>query len=109
MGATQGGGGRVLGAAAASQEDLYVAQVIAWIEKNKRSPAGSKSGVVTIRFVLDRRGSVQDVRLIRTSGSRLLDVAALDQIRTTQPFPRPGPDATWRMREFTFNIDYQHR
>lgn len=108
-GATQGGGGRLLGAAAASQEDLYVARVIAWIEQNKRSPARSATGLVTVRFILDRRGGVRDLRLIHSSSSRLLDLAALDQIRTTQPFPRPGAGATWRTREFTINIEYRRR
>jgi protein TonB len=108
-GATQGGGGRVLGVAAVSQEDLYAARVIAWVERNKRSPTGSGTGVVTLRFVLDRRGGVRDAQLVRSSGSRLLDRAALDQIRTTQPFPQPGPGTTWRTREFTLNIDYRRR
>ncbi len=109
VGATQGGGGRVLGAGATSQEDLYMARVIAWIEQNKRSPADTASGVATVRFVLDRRGSVRGVELVRTSGSRRLDQAALDQIRETQPFPRPAPNATWRTREFTLNIEYRRR
>lgn len=105
-GATQGGGARAIGAAAAPQQDVYAAQVLAWIERHKRHPGGLR-GVVTVQFQLDRQGRVHDLRLARSSGVRALDRAALDQIAAAQPFPRPPADAPWRMRAFTFNIDYR--
>lgn len=105
-GATQDGGGPTLGAAAAPQQDPYAAQVLAWVERHKRHPGGAR-GVVTVHFQLDRQGRVHGLRLTRSSGVRALDRAALDQISAAQPFPRPGPGATWRTRPFTFNIDYR--
>jgi protein TonB len=108
-GATQNGGGRVMGAAASRLEDDYAARVLAWVEQHKRAPSGGDHGVVTVQFLLDRRGTVRDLRLMRSSGSRGLDQAALDQIQNTQPFPRPEPGAAWRTRSFTLNIDYRVR
>lgn len=107
IGATQGGGGQRLGAAAAPDEDPYHAAILAWIERHKRPPGGRVIGIVTVHFVLDRMGAVHDIRLIRSSGSRALDLAALNQIRNTQPFPRPQPGTAWRTRPFTVHIDYR--
>lgn len=105
-GTTRGGGARTIGAAAATAEDLYAAQVLAWIERNKRHP-GRERGVVTISFELDRQGRTHRLRLVRSSGSRALDRATLDQIAATQPFPRPGAGAEWRLYPFTVNVDYR--
>lgn len=105
-GATQGGGGRSLGAAGAPTEDAYAARVLAWVERNKRHPGGRR-GVVIVRFDLDRRGMVRQLSLAETSGLSALDKAALDQIQATQPFPKPEPGATWRTRTFTIRIDYR--
>ncbi|WP_420478722.1 TonB family protein [Brevundimonas sp. FT23028] len=107
-GATQGGGGRVQGAAAAAQADPYFARVVSWIEQHKRHP-GDVAGSVTVRFRLDRGGRVAGLRLLRSSGVRALDRAALEQIRSTQPFPRPDPGVRWATREFTVNIEYRSR
>lgn len=107
-GATQDGGGQTLGAAAATDTDLYAAQVLAWIERHKRHPGGAQ-GVVTVTFRLDRQGRVHGLRLARSSGVRALDRSAMDQILATQPFPRPGAGARWVRREFTVNIDYRAR
>lgn len=107
-GATQGGGGRALGAAAAADTDVYFARVLAWIEQHKRHP-GDAQGVVTVSFRLDRRGRVSSPRVVRSSGVRALDRSALEQIMSTQPFPRPDAGARWASREFTVNIDYRTR
>jgi protein TonB len=107
-GATQGGGGQTLGAAAATDTDLHAAQVLAWIERHKRHPGGAQ-GVVTVTFRLDRQGRVHGLRLARSSGVRALDRSAMDQILATQPFPRPGAGVRWVRREFTVNIDYRAR
>ncbi|MDQ8028046.1 MAG: TonB family protein [Brevundimonas sp.] len=107
-GATQGGGGQTLGAAAAADTDVYFARVLAWIERHKRHP-GNAQGVVTVRFNVDRRGRVSGLRLVRSSGVRALDRSALDQITSTQPFPRPDAGAQWATRQFTVNIDYRTR
>lgn len=107
-GATRGGGGRALGAAAAPDTDAHAVEVIAWIERHKRHPGGAR-GVVTVGFQLDRRGRVHRLRLVRSSGVRGLDRSALDQITTTQPFPRPASGARWSRRDFTVNIDYRAR
>lgn len=42
-----------------------------------------------VRFVLSRSGSVRSVRLVRSSGSKKLDKAALSAVRRASPFPKP--------------------
>ena len=95
-GQDEGGGGRVLGASAAPSEDQYAARVIAWVERRKGSPGGGVSGVVVLRFVLDRQGRLRDAALVSVQGDRRVGPIALDTLRAAQPFPRPAADTTWR-------------
>lgn len=108
-GRTQGGGAGTLGATATPNEDRYAAEVIAWVEAHKGHAAGRATGVATIRFVLDRRGRVNDSAVFATSGDPSLDMLALDAIRNATPFPRAPATADWRTRTFLVRIDYRRR
>ncbi|WEK38489.1 MAG: TonB family protein [Candidatus Brevundimonas colombiensis] len=108
-GRTQGGGARTLGATATPDEDRYAARVIAWVEAHKGRAAGRSTGVATIRFVLNRRGGVDDSAVFATSGDPGLDALALDAIRNATPFPRAPRTADWRTRTFFVRIDYRRK
>lgn len=108
-GRTQGGGAGTLGATATLNEDRYAAEVIAWVEAHKGRAAGRATGVATIRFVLDRRGRVNDSAVFATSGDPILDTLALDAIRNATPFPRAPATANWRTRTFLVRIDYRRK
>lgn len=99
-----GGGG-----APTPREDLYAAEVIAWIERHKRHPGGGLKGVVEVTFVLDRSGKLRGARILRASGSAALDQTALTQLAAMQPFPTPAPGARWTRRDFAVAIDYRSR
>jgi periplasmic protein TonB len=106
---THGGGASTLGATATPDEDRYAARVIAWVEAHKGRAAGRATGVATIRFVLDRRGRVNDSGVFATSGDPSLDALALDAIRNATPFPRAPATADWRTRTFLVRIDYRRK
>jgi protein TonB len=108
-GATSGGGAPTAGARARSDEDLYAAAVLQWIERHKAHPGGGATGLVGVSVTLDRQGRLRRAVLTRPSGSPALDRAALSQLAAMQPFPRPAPGAGWARREFDVLIDYRIR
>jgi protein TonB len=46
-------------------------------------------GVVLLYFVIDRKGAVHDLRVLRSSGNLLLDGRSLRLLREAQPLPPP--------------------
>lgn len=106
-GATSGGGAPTAGARARSEEDLYAAAVLQWIERHKAHPGDESTGLVGVAITLDRQGRLRRAALTRPSGSPALDRAALSQLAAMQPFPRPAPGAGWARREFDVLIDYR--
>ncbi|MDB5570971.1 MAG: putative Protein TonB [Hyphomicrobiales bacterium] len=65
--------------------------VIAHLGKHKRYPAEARSrkqeGEAAVRFTMDRSGKVLKAAILRTSGSKALDAAALDLLDRAQPLP----------------------
>jgi protein TonB len=68
------------------QQDL-----IAQIERHKHFPSGAQghAGVVRVAFSIDETGRLISVRVAASSGSAILDDAAIDLIRRAQPFSPP--------------------
>jgi protein TonB len=108
-GRTEGGGAPTLGSAIQPMEDRYAAEVIAWVERHKRSPGGRLSGVAVLRFVLDRQGRLREAAVVSAEGDRRVGLIALDALESAEPFPRPPVDAAWRTREFHVRLDYRPR
>lgn len=69
----------------------YLALCRGLIEKNKNYPVmarkGRVEGTVTVSCVLARDGSIRQSGIVRTSGSTLLDNAALRAVRSVGQFP----------------------
>ncbi|HWV51689.1 energy transducer TonB [Pseudorhodoplanes sp.] len=64
--------------------------LLSHIARFRQYPAGAKAGqhgVTQLVFAMRRDGSVSEVWIRETSGSRLLDDAAADIIRRAQPLP----------------------
>ncbi|MBL7684758.1 MAG: energy transducer TonB [Deltaproteobacteria bacterium] len=61
------------------------------IERSKHYPAAARQqeieGVVTLRFQVSENGTVENLQLIKSSGSSLLDQEALSTVRRAVPFP----------------------
>jgi len=73
----------------------YAAMLVAWLERHKEYPRRAQlrrhEGIVMLYFVIDRTGRVSEYRVQVSSGSRLLDQAAITMLQRAQPLP-PMPD-----------------
>ena len=47
------------------------------------------SGKVVVAFVITEEGAVHSIRVIETSGFRILDKSAVETVRSVAPFPKP--------------------
>lgn len=86
----------------------WQSRVVAHINRNKRYPAGeSAQGTAAVRFTIDASGRVTSASLSRSSGSSVLDSAAVDIVRRASPVPAPPP-AEGR-RALTVPINFSRR
>jgi protein TonB len=75
----------VAGEAAGSE---YKRRLLAHIESFKHYPGGvSARGVVELVFEINRTGGVLGVWVVKSSGVGVLDTAAVDTVRRSQPVP----------------------
>lgn len=98
----------------ANINDAYVAQIRSYLESVKHYPTGKEArmqrprGEVQVWFVLDRGGSVKDTGIENSSGSLILDGAALSTVRGASYPPFPAEvypnEPTHR---FTVSLNYQ--
>lgn len=67
------------------------------LSKHKRYPGEARNrrieGVVTVAFTIDHEGRVTNVRILKGSGSPLLDNEALEMMARASPLPSPPEDA----------------
>jgi periplasmic protein TonB len=94
-------------------EEEYKAALRQAIEANKIYPRRAvrlrQQGEVKIGFTILRDGSIEDVRIIHSSGSNLLDKAtrnAVERINGQFPFPAELPREQWN---FTVPVNYALR
>lgn len=68
------------------------------LNKHKRYPSEARNrriqGVVTVTFSIDRTGHVTATRILKGSGSHLLDDEALDMLARASPLPAPPEDSS---------------
>jgi protein TonB len=71
----------------------WTSQLVARLERYKRYPVAAQArgehGVAQLAFSVDRNGRVHNARIVRSSGSALLDRATLALVRRAQPLPPP--------------------
>jgi protein TonB len=84
----------------------YPGKVVAKLRRALRYPSEARSrrlnGVVQVRFVVGSSGDVGSVGLASSSGSPILDDAALATVNRAAPFP-PIPEGSGR-RSWTFTV-----
>ncbi len=85
------------------------------IEEARRYPSWAKrrgiEGEVCIKFAILSNGLTQDIRIIRSSGSKVLDEEAVDTIGRASPFP-PVPEEIdspliWMEVSIVFTLKYE--
>ncbi|MGE0845771.1 MAG: TonB family protein [Flavobacteriaceae bacterium] len=83
----------------------YPGQVVRRLRSSLRYPAAARSarlkGEVHVSFVVAANGSAGSVRVVRSSGSPILDKAAMDTVRRASPFPSIPAAAGRRSWAFT--------
>ena len=75
----------------------------------KRAKRRGKQGRVSVSFIILRNGSIQNIRVVSSSGSSLLDNAALRAVKSISgklPFPKEIRKSQWI---FTVPVIYQFR
>lgn len=102
------GGARESGSAAVSN---YPGKVYAKLRRSLRYPSEARRkrirGEVHVRFTVSRSGGVASVRVARSSGSSLLDNAALETVRRAEPFPEIPANAGRSSWSFTVPLQFR--
>jgi protein TonB len=88
-------------------------ELVARLERYKRYPSEAQArgdqGVAQLAFSVDRSGGVHNARIVRSSGSSLLDRATLDLIARAQPLPAPPPEVRGAQIAILVPINYNLR
>lgn len=80
--------------------------VMAHLNRHKRYPGGGGRGTSSVAFTIDRRGRVLSARLIRSSGSAVLDREAVALTRRASPVPAPPPNVGGRSIVLTVPVRF---
>lgn len=87
--------------------------LVARLERYKRYPPEAQSrgehGVAQLAFRVDRSGGVHTPRIVRSSGSNLLDAATLALVERAAPLPPPPPELTGAQIAVVVPIQYNNR
>ena len=88
-------------------------QLVARLERYKRYPSEAQSrgeqGVAQLAFSVDRSGGVHNPRIVRSSGSSLLDEATLALVERAAPLPPPPPEISGAQIAIVVPIRYTMR
>jgi protein TonB len=78
------------------------------LERHKRYPpqAHGDKGAAELSFTLDRQGRILNSKIIKSSGSVILDQEALALLRRAQPLPTPPAEASSVQLSFVMPIRY---
>lgn len=66
----------------------YSSELFSFLRRRLVFPGSGQTGTVTVRFVLERSGAIQQLLVVGSSGSPELDQQALAIVRRAAPFPR---------------------
>jgi protein TonB len=70
---------------------------------------GGLAGTVEIAFAIDRKGALLSRHIARSSGSLVLDQAALALLARAAPFPAPPPGTDDEALRFTVPVVFSHK
>jgi protein TonB len=91
----------------------WKSQLVARLERYKQYPSQAQSrgeqGVAQLAFSVDRSGGVHHARIVRSSGSSLLDEATLALVERAAPLPLPPPEISGAQIAIVVPIRYNMR
>jgi TonB family protein len=83
----------------------YMARIQEMIKQRWKPPRGSESKRIVVHFVINRDGSLSNLRLMQTNGDTLANEAALGAVRNAAAFP-PLPVGSAPSIDIEFTFDY---
>ncbi|GAB5503855.1 MAG: hypothetical protein Pyrs2KO_25100 [Pyruvatibacter sp.] len=95
--------------AKASYARLLLTRLQRAIVYPRRAQRRDIQGVVRVEVVLAASGALKTVRLVGTSGSDILDDAAIQLVRRVAPFPAVPRDLSPSGQDFAFVAPIQYR
>jgi TonB family protein len=95
-------GARISGVDPSFTYDSYLTRMLARIETEWRRPTVQGTVEAVLHFVVDRDGTVRDLRVVETSGNRPFDLAAVRAVQNASPLP-PLPH-TYRKDSLGVNL-----
>ena len=86
-------------------------QLVAKLERSKRYPSEARGdqGIAQLAFSVDRQGGVHNARIVRSSGSSVLDHETLALVQRAQPLPPPPPEVSGAQIPILVPIRYNAR
>jgi periplasmic protein TonB len=84
-------------------------ELVAHLDRHKRYPPERvlKSAEIIVGFVLDRMGHVLSASIVKGSGDRAFDDAALTMVRRSDPVPQPPPAVADEGLSFTLPVIFR--
>jgi protein TonB len=65
----------------------YMGEIAKKLQRSKVNPRSTQTGTVLLRFTVDQQGEILSRAVLQSSGSKLLDDAALASLERAAPFP----------------------
>jgi protein TonB len=88
------------GHAKTSIVEAWKKKIVIQLMSNRAFPPGGQSGTAKVKFVIDRQGKLISRELVESSGSELLDAAAIRMVERAEPFPVPPAEVS----DLTFTV-----
>ena len=84
-------------------------ELVAHLDRHKRYPAGTppRTAEILVGFTIDRTGHVLRSEVVRSSGNRAFDDAALAMMRRSDPVPAPPPLVADESLSFTVPVRFR--
>lgn len=97
-------------AAAERRRAAWRQGLVAHLERHKRLPPGDRqaSADVVVGFSIDRHGKVLSVEIVKGSGDRQYDDAALAMVRRADPVPFPPDEVAGRGLSFRLPVSFRN-
>ena len=82
--------------------------LLARLAQFQRYPAQARGaeGVVTVGFTIDRQGKIVSSRIVKSSGSTILDAEALALLKRAAPLPPPPAEVTDAALSFVLPVRF---
>lgn len=89
----------------------WTSQLVAQLERHKRYPSDAQgaSGTTTVAFSVDRAGGAHSTRVVRSSGSSVLDRDAVAWVERSQPLPPPPAERAGNQVPVVVPLRYNSR